>query len=106
MTETPDYAELIERLRSHEERWECAGGGGWETPEVCIQAATALRTLLERNKELETERDQLRAKAMKVIERLASYIQSPLRMSRDEDEQNRRDVLIRAARKFLKENKQ
>lgn len=63
MTETtPDYAELIEQLRSHEERWECAGGSGWETPEVCIQAAAALSTLLERNKELERERDQLRDK--------------------------------------------
>ena len=37
-----DYAELIKELRSHKERWECAGGSGWETPEVCIQAATAL----------------------------------------------------------------
>ena len=60
MTETtPDYAELIKELRNHEERWECAGGGGWETPEVCIQAANALRTLLESNKELKAERDQL-----------------------------------------------
>lgn len=69
-----DYAELIKELRSHKERWECAGGGGWETPEVCIQAAAALHTLLERNKELERERDEAQREAKKQKERLFKQI--------------------------------
>src|SRR5690606_14555949 len=102
---TPDYAGLIERLRKPG-TWARHGDDiiASDAKEELVrddapfEAATALRTLLERNKELERERDEARRQSDRFCDKYLAAL------SRAEAAEAKLAEAMKALRMMLKEH--
>ena len=88
-----EAAAAIIALQGERDHWKAQAANDAASAAIWQDRAEAAEAEVARLK------DEL-AEAHRVIERLESYIRSPVRMSRDEDEQARRDDLVAEARSF------
>lgn len=98
MTPTPDYARLSRHLGALAYHILQTGAADSQDAQTCLEVAEALRTLLERNKELERERDEARRQSDRFCDKYLAAL------SRAEAAEAERDALA-AENERLKEDR-